>query len=143
MDVESRRAFIDSIRDFHGEGKTIVLTTHYLEEADELARRIVVIADGRVVADASPARIKAQVQGRRVSFVTDRQLTEADFADLPVTRLRLDDSRVELLSNQPEAVLQEMFRRGVGLRDLSVVGADLEEAFLALTSRQSATSASP
>jgi len=143
MDVESRRAFIDSIRDFHGEGKTIVLTTHYLEEADELARRIVVIAEGHVVADASPDKIKAQVQGRRVSFVTDRQLTEVDFADLPVTRLRLDDSRVELLSNQPEAVLQEMFRRGVGLRDLSVVGADLEEAFLSLTSRQAATSATP
>ena len=92
------------------------------------------------MADDSPARIKAQVQGRRVSFVTDRQLTEADFADLPVTSLRLDDSRVELLSNQPGAVLQEMFRRGVGLRDLSVVGADLEEAFLSLTSRHPVTS---
>jgi ABC-2 type transport system ATP-binding protein len=136
MDVESRRAFIDSIREFHDEGKTIVLTTHYLEEADELARRVVVIDEGRVVADATPAEIKAQVQGRRVSFVSDRQLSEADFADLPATRLQLQGTRVQLLSNQPEAVLQELFHRGIALSDLTVVGADLEEAFLSLTSKQ-------
>ncbi|MGH2370788.1 MAG: ABC transporter ATP-binding protein, partial [Chloroflexota bacterium] len=61
MDVEARRVFLDTIRGFARAGKTIVLTTHYLEEADELAERIVVIDRGAIIADASPGVIKAQV----------------------------------------------------------------------------------
>ncbi|MDQ6748380.1 MAG: ABC transporter ATP-binding protein [Candidatus Dormibacteraeota bacterium] len=136
MDVESRRAFLDGIRQFYTEGKTIVLTTHYLEEADELARRVVVIDGGVVIADASPSEIKAKVQGRRVTFVADRQLTEGDFEGLAVSGLQLQGDRVQLLSNHPEDLLREIFNRGLRIRDLTVVGADLEEAFLSLTSRQ-------
>jgi ABC-2 type transport system ATP-binding protein len=135
MDVEGRRAFLRTIREFGAAGKTIVLTTHYLEEADELAERIVVIDRGVVIADASPAEIKSRVAGRRVSFVADRELTEADFAGLPYNRLELDGPRVRLLSNQPEAVLGPVFRSGLAIRDLEVVGADLEDAFISLTSR--------
>ena len=133
MDVEARRAFLESIRTFAGEGKTIVLTTHYLEEADQLAERVVVIDRGVVVADASPAEIKSRVLGRRVSFAADRAFTEADFQDLPYQNLEIDGDRVRLLSNAPEALLRELFRREYDIRDLQVVGADLEEAFLDLT----------
>jgi ABC-2 type transport system ATP-binding protein len=133
MDVEGRRAFLKTIREFGAAGKTIVLTTHYLEEADELARRIVVIDRGVVIADASPAEIKSRVAGKRVSLVADRDLTEADFAGLPYNRLDLDGPRVRLLSNQPEAVLGPLFRSGMAIRDLEVVGADLEDAFISLT----------
>jgi len=139
MDVESRRAFLDSIRDFFREGRTIVLTTHYLEEADQLAGRVVVIDRGRVIADAPPAQIKAKVAGKRVSFTTDRTLAQSDFAGLPVSHLELEDGRVRLLSNQPETVLRALFTNGLALRDLEVVGADLEEAFLALTQRGGAS----
>jgi ABC-2 type transport system ATP-binding protein len=131
MDVESRRAFLASIRSFAGAGKTIVLTTHYLEEADELAERVVVIDRGVVVADATPAEIKARVSGKRVSFAGRH--TEADFHGLPYSRLEIDGDRVRLLSNAPEELLRELFRRGSEIRDLQVVGADLEEAFLDLT----------
>src|SRR6266487_2001874 len=68
MDVESRRAFLDGIREFWSSGKTIVLTTHYLDEADELAQRVVVVDRGLVIADAPPADIKSKVAGKRVSF---------------------------------------------------------------------------
>jgi len=134
MDVESRRAFLDGIQAFAAEGKTVVLTTHYLEEADELAQRIVVVDRGVVIADATPTEIKAKVAGKRVAFDTDEQLTEADFRGMPVNHLELRGTHVRLLSNQPEPVLGALFRRGVGIRNLEVVGADLEEAFLALTS---------
>jgi len=134
MDVESRRSFLDSIRAFAAEGKTVVLTTHYLEEADELAERIVVVDRGLVIADASPAEIKAKVAGKRVVFDTDAPLTEDDFRGMPVNHLELRGGHVRLLSNQPEPVLGALFRRGVEIRNLEVVGADLEEAFLALTS---------
>ena len=136
MDVESRRAFLDGIKEFAAEGKTIVLTTHYLEEADELAQRVVVVDRGVVIADASPADIKAKVAGKRVTFDTDQALAEDDFRGMPVNHLELRGGHVRLLSNQPEPVLGALFRRNVGIRNLEVVGADLEEAFLALTSHR-------
>jgi ABC-2 type transport system ATP-binding protein len=141
MDVESRRAFLDGIKEFAAEGKTIVLTTHYLEEADELARRIIVIDRGLVIADASPAEIKGKVAGKRVAFDTDQPLGEDDFRGMPVNHLELTGTHVRLLSNQPEPVLGALFRRGVAIRNLEVVGADLEEAFLALTSHRTPAAA--
>jgi ABC-2 type transport system ATP-binding protein len=133
MDVEARRAFLESIRAFAAEGKTIVLTTHYLEEADELADRVVVIDRGLVIADAPPAVIKARVVGKRVSFRTAPELSEADLGGLPYSSLELEGETVRLLSPAPEELLRELFRRGLEIRDLQVVGADLEEAFLDLT----------
>ncbi len=113
MDVEARRAFTASIQTLSGAGKTIVFTTHYLREAEELARRIIVIDRGAVIADASPA----------------------DLDGLPARVLTMSGERASLLSNEPAAVLRELFRRGVDVVDLEVTGADLEEAFLALTRR--------
>ena len=139
MDVESRRAFLVSIKDFAAAGKTIVLTTHYLEEADELAQRVVVIDHGLVIADASPREIKSRVAGKRVSFTTDQPLGAEALAGLPHSALEIEELRVRLLSNEPEAVLGALFRRGVDMHDLEVVGADLEEAFLTLTTRTPAS----
>jgi len=139
MDVEARRAFLEGIREFAASGRTIILTTHYLEEADQLAERIVVIDRGVVIADASPAQIKSRVAGKRVSFQSDHPLTEADFQDLPYTTLDLHDASVRLLSNEPESVLRDLFERGVQIRNLEVVGADLEEAFISLTSHDQQT----
>jgi len=68
MDVEGRRAFIERIAEFIQIGRTVVLTTHYLEEADQLAKRVIVIDRGVVIADASPQEIKSRVAGKRVRF---------------------------------------------------------------------------
>ncbi len=135
MDVESRRGFLSGIRVFADAGWTIVLTTHYLEEADELARRIVVIDRGVVIADAAPREIKSRVAGKRVVFTSDHPLQADELAGLPCSGLVIEGARVRLLSNEPEALLREVFRRGLEVRDLEVAGADLEEAFLTLTSR--------
>ena len=133
LDVEARREFWTQVRGFVQAGKTIVLTTHYLEEADALADRVVVIDHGQVIADASPAAIKARVAGKRVSFDTDQPLDDAAFAGLPVQNLRLAAQHASLLSPEPEAVLQALFTRGTTIHNLEVVGAGLEEAFLTLT----------
>jgi ABC-2 type transport system ATP-binding protein len=135
MDVEARQVFLASLRRFAAAGKTIVLTTHYLEEADQLARRIVVIDRGVVIADATPAEVKARVAGRRVSFRTAGPLAPAALDGLPVQSVEVADHRVSLLSNEPETVLRELFARGLTLADLEVVGASLEEALLSLTHR--------
>jgi ABC-2 type transport system ATP-binding protein len=133
LDVESRRAFIQSIKGFIAGGKTIVLTTHYLEEADELAKRVVVVDHGQVIADASPDEIKAKVVGRKVSFTSTRALTSADLDGLPITASEIKDHHHMLVTGEPEALLRELFRRGVDISDLEVTRAGLEEAFLSLT----------
>src|SRR5881396_3337226 len=133
LDVEGRRAVLDSIRALSAAGKTIVLTTHYLEEADQLARRIVVIDRGMVIADATPREIKSRIPSKRISFNPGVPVSDATFRGLPVQNLEVADHRVRLLSNEPELVLKTLFERGVAVRDLEVTGADLEEAFLSLT----------
>lgn len=132
LDVESRRQFWATIRELAASGRTVILTTHYLEEADQLAGRIVVIDRGRVIADAPPAAIKARVSGRRIKFSAPGA-EKGWFEGLPLTGLTVEEGRVSMLSSEPEAVLRALFSRGVEMRDLEVVGADLEEAFVVLT----------
>lgn len=139
MDVESRRVFLQAIKDFATRGKTILLTTHYLEEADQLAQRIIVIDRGVLVADATPREIKARIVAKRVSFSSTSNLRPEDFVDLPVNTVQIDHQRVTLLSNAPETVLRDLFRRNLDVSDLQVVGADLEEAFLSITQEAEAT----
>jgi len=136
MDVETRRAVLESIRALSAGGKTIVLTTHYLEEADQLARRIIVIDHGVVIADATPRDIKARIPSKRVSFRAGAPLSDAIFQGLAVQSLEVAGLRVRLLSHEPERVLKTLFERGVTVEDLEVTGADLEEAFLSLTARR-------
>ena len=133
MDVEARRAFLGTIREFSADGKTIVLTTHYLEEADELAERVVVIDRGLVIADGSPDQIKSRVAGKRLSFRASERFDATYLAGLDVASVENDGARVRILSNQPEEVLWRLHKGGIEIRDLEVGGVDLEEAFVSLT----------
>jgi ABC-2 type transport system ATP-binding protein len=137
LDVESRRVFWEHITALVKRGKTIVLTTHYLEEADALADRIVVINQGSIVAEGTPREIKARVGGKNVRFRAPG-LADATLAGLPdVARFSRAGDSVEIYTLQPEAVLRELFRREVGLSELEVVGAGLEEAFVSITNQGS------
>jgi ABC-2 type transport system ATP-binding protein len=137
MDVEGRRSFIERIAEFANLGRTVVLTTHYLEEADQLARRVIVIDRGLVIADASPQEIKSKVAGKRVRFTA--AVTDKELDGLPITNTTISDHHVQLLTNQPEDVLRELFRRGIEISDLEVSGADLEDAFISLTTHKGTT----
>ncbi len=133
MDVEGRRVFLRVIRDFAAGGKTILLTTHYLEEADELAERVLVIDKGKVIADGSPQEIKSRVAGSKITFTSSASLDAAALSGLPVSASEVSDHRVTLMTNDPQSVLRELFRRNVDMSNLEVRGADLEEAFISLT----------
>src|SRR6266542_4225738 len=135
MDIEARRAFVASTQALAGAGKTIVFTTHYLKEAEELARRIVVVDQGLVIADAAPREFMSKVAAKRVSFAVTQRLPAETLAGLAIAALDASDHRVRFLTNEPEMVLRTLFHRGVEMHDLEVVGADLEEAFLSLTRR--------
>jgi len=136
LDVEARRAFWEQIGGMVGAGKTIILTTHYLEEADALADRIVVINQGRIVVEGSPSEIKARVGAKRVRFGA----ADFDHTRLPllpgVQRSTRVADMVEVYTLQPELLLATLFREGVSIHELEVVGAGLEDAFLSLTASE-------
>jgi ABC-2 type transport system ATP-binding protein len=132
FDVEARRGFWTEIRRFVARGRTVLLTTHYLEEADALADRVVVIDHGAVVADGTPAEIKTRVAGRRIRCRT--RLTLPALRVIPgVHSARGDLEHVELFAAHAESVVRELLARDATLADLEVTGVGLEDAFLALT----------
>jgi ABC-2 type transport system ATP-binding protein len=132
LDVEARRALWEEIRLLVGRGKTVLLTTHYLEEADALADRIAVINQGEIIAEGTPAEIKAQTSGKRIRCITALGL--ASLLQIPgVTGARQDREAVEIRAREAEPVVRALLARDASLSGLEITSAGLEEAFLALT----------
>jgi ABC-2 type transport system ATP-binding protein len=133
MDVEGRRSFWENIHRIAARGSTIVLTTHYLEEAEAIAERVVVLKQGRVIADGTPEVLKGKIPSRRLRFEFVEPPVNGLFEGLSIQSVRLDNSHATILTDDPEAVLERMFQRRYRVRDIEVVGASLEEAFVELT----------
>jgi len=132
FDVDTRRRFWKAIREFAAGGRTVVFATHYIEEADAVADRIVVLQHGRVVADGTAAAIKAHTGGRIVRFVLPRA-DRVHLAGLPgVTGVEVEGERVRLRTADSDATVRAAIKADLPLHDLEIGGADLEEAFLAL-----------
>jgi ABC-2 type transport system ATP-binding protein len=134
MDVQARRAFWRGVRELADRGATVLFATHYLEEADEYADRIVVLLGGKVVADGPATQIKAGVGSRRVRATVPAG-HDGLLRDLPGVRgLQRRGESVLLESADADATVRALFASGLEVRDVEVTGADLEDAFLALTS---------
>jgi len=132
LDVEARRLMWAQIRTLIGRGKTVLLTTHYLNEADALADRILVLDKGAIVAEGTPAEIKARAMGKQVRCTSRLSLEEV--RQIPgVLSAKADRNAFELQVNAAEPVVRELLQRDSWLGDLEVTNAGLEEAFLALT----------
>jgi ABC-2 type transport system ATP-binding protein len=132
LDVEARRALWEEIRRLVERGKTVLLTTHYLEEADALADRIAVINQGEIIAEGTPAEIKAQTSGKRIRCIT--ALSVASLLQLPgVTEARQDREAVEIHARETEPVVRALLAHDPTLSGLEITSAGLEDAFLALT----------
>jgi ABC-2 type transport system ATP-binding protein len=130
MDVESRQAFWAAMRRFTETGRTVLFATHYLEEADDFADRVIVIARGKVIADGTGAQIKQLAGGRTISFAGN--LNGARGLN-GVTSVETRGDRVLLRCHDSDLALKELILSGQSFRDLEVTAAGLEEAFLALT----------
>jgi ABC-2 type transport system ATP-binding protein len=133
LDVAGRHEFWASVRAVAAHGKTVIFATHYLEEADAYADRIVLLARGRVVADGPATEIKARVGGRTIR-ATLPGAGLGELAALPgvISADRRGDG-VILACADAEATLRELLGRYPAIRDIEVRGAALEDAFLALT----------
>ena len=134
MDVESRRAFWTAMRVLAADGRSVLFATHYLEEADANADRIVLLARGKVVADGPATQIKATVDVRRIRCTLADPDTER-LARLPGVRsVDVHGDSVTLACSDADTALRALLAAEPNARDFEVSGADLEDAFLALTS---------
>lgn len=128
LDVEARRALWAGVREFHVTGGTVLLTSHYLEEVEALAQRVVVIGSGRVLADGSVDEI------RNVVALTTVTVRAAELPALAgVAHAQRDGDRVELLTSDPDELVRDLVRSGAPFSELRIRTTSLEEAFLALT----------
>ncbi|WP_298459029.1 ABC transporter ATP-binding protein [uncultured Cellulomonas sp.] len=140
LDVEGRHVLWEALREYHASGATVVVTSHYLEEIEALAQRVVVIGGGTVLADDSLAAVLARVQVRRVTFQLTTPAADVVVLDrLPGVRdVSRDGDRVHLLAADADALVRTLVTGGVDFRGLEIRGASLEEAFLALTAESPA-----
>jgi len=129
LDVQARRLLWDGIRSFRADGGTVVLTSHYLEEIEALARRVVVIGGGRVLADDTVEAVRGLVASRRVSLTVREPLPEL----AGVTGIERDGDRVHLLTADADRLVRDLVAYDIGFFDLEVRPTSLEEAFLAIT----------
>jgi ABC-2 type transport system ATP-binding protein len=133
IDVEGRHEFWEVMRGVAAQGKTIVFATHYLEEADAFADRIVLIARGRIVADGSATEIKAKAGSRSIR-ATLRGVDVGTLSALPgVIATQRHGDTVALSCTDADAALAALFATFPQVRDVEARGGTLEEAFLELT----------
>ena len=138
LDVEARRMLWDQIRQLVRRGKTVLLTTHYLQEADALADRVAVINKGVIIAEGTPSEIKAQTAGKKIRCIT--RIPVAVLRELPgVSEVKEDREAIEIHAVEAEPVLRELLARDGTLSGLEVTSAGLEDAFLALTQEGAGT----
>src|SRR5580692_726915 len=133
MDVETRQRFWATMKEEVAEGKTLLFATHYLEEADQAADRILVINRGRLLADGTPAEIKAKAGARRITFHLDRA-DEQFLLGLPgLVNVEVRRDFVQIQTSDSDATLYGVLDAGLRPRDIEVTGLGLEQAFIAIT----------
>jgi ABC-2 type transport system ATP-binding protein len=141
LDPQSRRQLWDLIRDFRAQGRTVLLTTHYMDEAERLCDRVAIVDHGRVIALGTPQELIADLGGEHVVEVTLEQAPPPDsFTELPAVRsVRREADHYCLSVTEPHvalpALLNELHRGGHRLAGLNMRHASLEDVFVTLTGR--------
>ncbi|MEW1659980.1 ABC transporter ATP-binding protein [Streptomyces sp. NPDC093707] len=147
MDVSSRQTFWGAMRRQAEAGRTVLFATHYLEEADEIADRVIVLHRGRVLADGTSAEIKARAGARRITFDLDELADRGALEGLPhLTSLTVSHSgpatgsarTVRIQSQDADATVHALYGLGLYPRNLEVSGLGLEQAFIAITTAEEA-----
>jgi len=132
MDIDARQKLWASIRHLVAEGNSVVLTTHYLEEAEALANRVCVMARGRIISEGSVDALRARIALKRVWCSTT--LTLDELAAWPeVAEARIDGQRLCLSTEHPELLVRRLLAQDIALTGLEVRAAGLAEAFTEIT----------
>ena len=129
LDITTRHLIWQQIRRLIQQGRTVVLTTHYLEEVDALADRVIVLNHGVIVAEGTSTEIKSRTAQRKIRCAT--RLRQNEIENIPeVSSVFEQESRMEIFTSQVEPVLRELFLRDPSLTGLEVSNSTLEDAFL-------------
>jgi ABC-2 type transport system ATP-binding protein len=133
LDPEARRSFWQGVHTVAAEGATVLFATHYLEEADANATRVLVVVAGRLAVDSTPASVKARLADKTVTATVARACPET-LRRLPgVTAAHAEGSTVELRTRDADATIGALFSDGLRPSGLQIEGASLEDALIALT----------
>lgn len=139
MDVTTRQAFWSTMREQADQGRTVLFATHYLEEADAIADRVLVLHRGRLLADGTAAEIKAKAGARRIAFDLEGPIDEQALRALPfLTSADVSGHTVRIQSTDADATVHALYGLGVYPRNLEVAGLGLEQAFVAITAAEEA-----
>lgn len=134
MDISARKVFWNTIHHLAKQGKTIIFTTHYLQEADDIANRIILFNKGKIVADGSPNEIKRNLTKQSVSFLASHHIPRQMFLELPyVSDVYMKDTRIFIVTHNTDAVLKEIFTKNIDATDIRIEKGRLDEAFEQLT----------
>jgi ABC-2 type transport system ATP-binding protein len=137
MDITSRNRFWQTVEKLAGQGRTIIFTTHYLQEADEVAQRILLFKNGGIIADGTPSEIKARISKKSVSFQVDPAISLESLYKHPViNNIFRKNDRVIVHTDDTDKVLEILFLEKIGARDIEINRGKLEEAFAELTAEQ-------
>jgi ABC-2 type transport system ATP-binding protein len=142
LDPQARRNLWDLVREIHAEGRTVVLTTHYMEEAEALCDRIAIMDHGEILALDTPRALIASLNTPpQISGLSSRPLPLSQLRDLPgVQDVRVDEDGFELRTTDPQGALGGLWTLaascGAEISNLGVRGANLEDVFLSLTGRR-------
>ncbi|MET7690655.1 ABC transporter ATP-binding protein [Streptomyces sp. NPDC005483] len=139
MDVTTRHAFWATMREQADQGRTVLFATHYLEEADAIADRVLVLHRGRLLADGTAAEIKAKAGARRIAFDLEGAIDEGPLRELPfLTSVDISGQTIRIQSTDADATVHALYGLGVYPRNLEVAGLGLEQAFVAITEAEEA-----
>lgn len=134
MDISARNRFWQTIQMLSEEGKTIIFTTHYLQEADDVAGRILLFDKGSIIADGTPTEIKSRLTKQYVSFTTDSGSINKLYGHSVITNISQRNDRVFVQTDNTDAVLALLFEEKIGASNIQIERGKLEEAFEQLTS---------
>jgi ABC-2 type transport system ATP-binding protein len=137
MDVEGRRDFWSSMRDLTAAGRTVIFATHYLEEADANADRVVLMAQGRIAADGPTTELKSRIGHRQIRATLPAVAVAELTAVAGVTDVERRGEAVTLVCSDSDAAIRELLSSYPDALDIEVTGRGLEDAFIELTKGQS------
>ena len=139
MDISARKVFWETIRERADKGKTIIFSTHYLQEADDIAGRIILFNKGKVIADGKPEDLKGNLLKQSVSFIVDGQSSIEKLLQLPeVSDVYVKSGRTFIITSDTDLILSKIFTDQLVVRDIAIEKGRLEEAFEKLTLEQKA-----
>ncbi|WP_099353972.1 ABC transporter ATP-binding protein [Fredinandcohnia onubensis] len=137
MDVTSRKLFWRTVRDLRDRGKTILFTTHYLQEADDIAERVILFHEGNIIGDGTPKSIKARLLKQSVSFTPISAISHEELKNLPyVTDVYEKNGRIFLLTDHTDGVLASIFAQKLSVQNIEIERGRLEDAFEQLVEKR-------